>query len=111
MTEPVSGAASGFAIGKALTAIAGFFGGLSVSFFWQPKKLHQYGKLAAGAIIGGIAVAALTSDRILAVPSGGNPSGTSCRPGMGFVVPNVAAATVARERAPVVDVPCVGRNA
>jgi ethanolamine transporter EutH len=58
VTEPVSGAASGFAIGKALTAIAGFFGGLSVSFFWQPKKLHQYGKLAAGAIIGGIAVAA-----------------------------------------------------
>jgi len=58
VTEPVSSAASGFAIGKALTAIAGFFGGLSVSFFWQPKKLHQYGKLAAGAIIGGIAVAA-----------------------------------------------------
>lgn len=58
MTEPVSSAASGFAIGKALTAIAGFFGGLSVSFFWQPKKLHQYGKLAAGAIVGGIAVAA-----------------------------------------------------
>ena len=58
MTEPVSSAASGFALGKALTAVAGFFGGLSVSFFWQPKKLHQYGKLAAGAIIGGIAVAA-----------------------------------------------------
>ena len=58
MTEPVSSAASGFALGKALTAVAGFFGGLSVSSFWQPKKLHQYGKLAAGAIIGGIAVAA-----------------------------------------------------
>jgi len=44
--------------GKLLTGIAGFFGGLSISFFWQPKKLHQHGKLAAGAIIGGISVAA-----------------------------------------------------
>jgi hypothetical protein len=26
--------------------------------FWQPKKLHQHGKLAAGAIIGGISVGA-----------------------------------------------------
>lgn len=55
MGEPVAGS---FAIGKLLSGIAGFFGGLSVSFFWQPKKLHQYGKLAAGAIIGGISVAA-----------------------------------------------------
>jgi len=58
MSDPISGIASSFAVGKALTAIAGFFGGLSVSFFWQPKKLHQYGRLAAGAIIGGIAVGA-----------------------------------------------------
>ena len=58
MSDPISGMASSFAIGKALTAIAGFFGGLSVSFFWQPKKLHQYGRLSAGAIIGGIAVGA-----------------------------------------------------
>jgi hypothetical protein len=58
MGDPISGMASSFAVGKALTAIAGFFGGLSVSFFWQPKKLHQYGRLAAGAIIGGIAVGA-----------------------------------------------------
>lgn len=58
MSDPISGMASSFAVGKALTAIAGFFGGLSVSFFWQPKKLHQYGRLAAGAIIGGIAVGA-----------------------------------------------------
>lgn len=45
-------------MGKLLSGIAGFFGGLSISFFWQPKKLHSYGKLAAGAIIGGISVAA-----------------------------------------------------
>jgi hypothetical protein len=55
MAEPVG---SGFALGKLLSGVAGFFGGLSVSFFWQPKKLHSYGRLAAGAIIGGISVAA-----------------------------------------------------
>jgi len=49
LTAPVAALGSG---------IAGFFGGLSISFFWQPKKLHQHGKLAAGAIIGGISVAA-----------------------------------------------------
>jgi hypothetical protein len=55
MAEPVT---SGFAVGKVLSGVAGFFGGLSISFFWQPKQLHQHGKLAAGAIVGGIAVAA-----------------------------------------------------
>jgi len=45
-------------MGKILSGVAGFFGGLSVSFFWQPKKLHEYGRLAAGAIIGGISVTA-----------------------------------------------------
>lgn len=55
MSEPIGGS---FALGKLLSGVAGFFGGLSVSFFWQPKKLHAYGKLAAGAIIGGISVAA-----------------------------------------------------
>lgn len=58
MGEPISTIGSSLSAGKALTGIAGFFGGLSISFFWQPKKLHQHGKLAAGAIIGGIAVAA-----------------------------------------------------
>lgn len=47
-----------FALGKVLSGIAGFFGGLSVSFFWQPKKLHGYGRLAAGSIIGGISISA-----------------------------------------------------
>lgn len=59
MTDP-SGV-TGFAVGKAMSAAAGFFGGLSVSFFWQPAKLHKHGRLAAGAIIGGIAVFASTS--------------------------------------------------
>ena len=58
MAEPITGIAGSLSVGKLLTGIAGFFGGLSISFFWQPKKLHQHGKLAAGAIIGGISVAA-----------------------------------------------------
>lgn len=56
MPEPVT--SGSFALGKLLSGVAGFFGGLSVSFFWQPKKLHSYGRFAAGAIIGGISVAA-----------------------------------------------------
>ena len=56
--EVVQNIVESYPLGKLLTGIAGFFGGLSISFFWQPKKLHQHGKLAAGAIIGGISVAA-----------------------------------------------------
>lgn len=48
----------GFAISKILSSLAGLFGGLSISFFHHPKKLHQYGTFAAGAIIGGISVSA-----------------------------------------------------
>lgn len=43
-------------LSQGLAALAGLFGGLSVSFFWQPKKLHQHGRLAAGVIIGAISV-------------------------------------------------------
>ncbi|CAI8944745.1 hypothetical protein [Kosakonia sp. YIM B13611] len=43
-------------LSQGLAALAGLFGGLSVSFFWQPKKLHQHGRLAAGIIIGAISV-------------------------------------------------------
>lgn len=32
-------------LSQGLAALAGLFGGLSVSFFWQPKKLHQHGRL------------------------------------------------------------------
>jgi hypothetical protein len=43
---------------KLFGAIAGFFGGLSLSFFFQPAALHKHGQLTAGMIIGGISVAA-----------------------------------------------------
>lgn len=59
--EPASTSASGYVISKGAAALAGLFGGLSVSFFWQPRRLHQHGKLAAGAIIGGISVASAFS--------------------------------------------------
>jgi hypothetical protein len=59
MPEPIStSAASGFLLSKGAAALGAFLGALSVSIFHQPKKLHQHGKLAAGAIIGGIAVSA-----------------------------------------------------
>jgi len=45
-------------VNKALGALAGFFGGLSLSFFFQPAALHKYGQFGAGAIIGAISVAA-----------------------------------------------------
>ena len=50
--EPTTTAASGFAISKLMTGVAGLFGGIAISIFWQPKKLKQHGLLAGGAIIG-----------------------------------------------------------
>ena len=43
---------------KLVAAIAGFFGGISLAFFWRPKALMGYGMIVAGAIIGAISVAA-----------------------------------------------------
>jgi hypothetical protein len=45
-------------LNQMLAALAGLFGGLSVSFFWQPRKLHERGKLTAGVIIGSVSTAA-----------------------------------------------------
>jgi hypothetical protein len=58
MEPATTTAAGGYAISKGAAALAALLGALSVSMFWQPKKLHQHGKLAAGAIIGGISVGA-----------------------------------------------------
>jgi len=87
MGEPVSSIGVTFVISKALTAIAGFFGGLSVSFFWQPKKLNQHGKLAAGAIIGGISVAAsFTLGGIIARETGLDFTDADVALGVGYTV-------------------------
>lgn len=56
MPEPVSTAATSFALSKVYYGLAGLFGGAALSFFWQPAKLKQHGKIAAGVIIGGISV-------------------------------------------------------
>lgn len=49
--EPATG---GFALSKLITGIAGLFGGIAISIFWQPKKIKQHGLLAGGAVIGAI---------------------------------------------------------
>jgi len=51
MAEPVS---SSFGLTKLILGIAGLFGGVAISIFWQPKKIKQHGMLAAGAIIGAL---------------------------------------------------------
>lgn len=85
MPEPVS--TGSFALGKLLSGVAGFFGGLSVSFFWQPKKLHGYGKLAAGAIIGGISVAAaIALGGIVASKLGLDMNNADTALGMGYMI-------------------------
>ena len=74
-------------ISKGAAAMAGLFGGLSVSFFWQPKRLHQHGKLAAGAIIGGISVAsAFSLGGLIARWLGLNFTDVDIALGLGFAI-------------------------
>jgi hypothetical protein len=56
--EPTTSTIGGFYISKLALMLSGLLGGLSVSFFYQPAKIKEKGRLTAGAIIGGIAVAA-----------------------------------------------------
>ena len=85
--EPTTTAAGGFALSKGLAALAGLFGGLSVSFFWQPKKLHAHGKLAAGAIVGGIAVgASFTLGGLVISWTGLDPDHVDAALGIGYLV-------------------------
>lgn len=45
-------------ISASLLALAGLFGGVSISFFWQPQRLHQHSKFIAGIIFGGVSMGA-----------------------------------------------------
>ncbi|MDI3362386.1 hypothetical protein QQF21_14090 [Lelliottia sp. V89_10] len=45
-------------ISEALLAFSGLFGGVSISFFWQPQRLHQHSRFIAGVIFGGISMGA-----------------------------------------------------
>lgn len=58
MAPIVLEATANLLLNQVLAAFAGLFGGLSISFFWQPKKLHQHGRFSAGMIISSISVAA-----------------------------------------------------
>lgn len=87
MAEPATTTISGYVISKGAAALAGLFGGLSVSFFWQPRRLHQHGKLAAGAIIGGISVsAAFTLGGLAARWVGLNFNDVDIALGIGYVI-------------------------
>jgi hypothetical protein len=85
--EPTTVGTSGYILSKAAAALAGLFGGLSVSMFWQPKKLHQHGKLFAGAIIGGISVgAAFTMGGMVANFLGLNFKEVDTALGLGYII-------------------------
>jgi hypothetical protein len=88
MAEPVTTtAAGGYLISKAAATFAALLGALSVSFFYQPKKLHEHGKLAAGAIIGGISVsAAFTLAGIIANQLGVDFSQVDNALGIGYLI-------------------------
>lgn len=58
MTAAIVDPVSHFFISQILAAFAGLLGGLSISFFWQPRKLHRHGRFSAGLIIGSISVGA-----------------------------------------------------
>ena len=45
-------------ISEALLAFSGLFGGVSISFFWQPQRLPQHSRFVAGVIFGGISMGA-----------------------------------------------------
>lgn len=85
--EPTSSAASGYIISKGAAALAALVGGLSVSFFYQPKKLHEHGKLVAGAIIGAIAVgAAFATGGLIAIHLGLNFEDIDIALGIGYLI-------------------------
>lgn len=44
-----------------IASISGFFGGLSISFFWRPQKLNNYDKFVAALIIIIISISAAFS--------------------------------------------------
>ena len=58
MGEPISTGGSLFFLPKLLAGLAGLLGGVSISFFWSARKLKMYSRFVAGAITGGVSVAA-----------------------------------------------------
>jgi hypothetical protein len=94
--EPASTTAGGYMISKGAVSLAALLGALSVSMFWQPKKLHQHGKLAAGAIIGGISVsAAFALGGLVAKWTGLNFEEIDTALGLGYAIGVLSVAVIA----------------
>lgn len=85
--EPTSTAASGYAISKGATAVAGLFGSLSMSFLWMPKRFREHGKVAAGALAGGVGVmTAVALGGLLIKQFGLDPESLDVALGVGYLV-------------------------
>jgi hypothetical protein len=54
MAEPVSTIFGGLSLSNIASGIAGLFGGVSISIFYQPKPIREKGKFCGGAIVGAI---------------------------------------------------------
>jgi hypothetical protein len=94
--DPASTTAGGYAISKGAVSLAALLGALSVSMFWQPKKLHQHGKLAAGAMIGGISVgAAFALGGLIAKWVGLNFEEIDTALGLGYAIGVIAVGVIA----------------
>jgi len=85
--EPTSTAASGYAISKGATAVAGLFGSLSMSFLWMPERFREHGKVAAGALAGGIGVmTAVALGGLIIKQLGLDPESLDAALGVGYLV-------------------------
>jgi hypothetical protein len=85
--EPTTSTIGGFYISKLALMLSGLLGGLSVSFFYQPAKIKEKGRLTAGAIIGGIAVsAAVALGGVVAALLGVSMQDIDIALGLGWVI-------------------------
>lgn len=96
MTAAIVDPIGSFFISQILAAFAGLFGGLSISFFWQPKKLHRHGRFSAGLIIGSISVGATFAlGGIVSRWLGMNFNEADTAMGLGYVVGAVSVGVIA----------------
>jgi hypothetical protein len=87
--------AASFIVAKIYYGLAAMFSGYALSFFWQPAKLRNHGRLAAGAIIGGISVGtAVIFGGGLAVYLGMNPNDANTALAVGGSIGIVAVAII-----------------
>ena len=95
MSEPFSIFSGGFIMSKTLSAIAGFIGGITLSFFWKSRKLREYSVFVGGAIIGSISVtAAIVLTGMVASYIGLNPTNADVALGLGYLIGMVSVGVV-----------------